>query len=114
MTRQEGRKRNTNDAPTITRVPINSVSAVTLAAANPDRFHIEVWLASGIVDRQAIVRVYPAADDNNLDGALLIMRTLGNDNLLQPCWKSPTDNPYTGEISGISTAGTFDLIVMEW
>ena len=45
-----GRNINTNDVATVTRVPINSVTATIIAPVNPDRIHISVCLAYNTFD----------------------------------------------------------------
>ena len=114
MSLKIGRNINTNDVATVTRVPINSVTATTIAPANPDRIHLSVCIAYNTFDVDVAVRAYPAATDNNLDGEMLTRHTLGNANLFRPSWSMPTDNPYTGELSAISQNGPVDVIVTEW
>jgi hypothetical protein len=109
-----GRNINSNDVATVTRVTVNSVTATTIANANPERINLSVCLAHSTIDVDVAVRAYPAATDNNLDGEILTRHTVGNANLFRPSWTMPTDNPYIGELSAMSESGLVDIIVTEW
>ena len=118
MAKSIGRNINTNDDPTVTRVTVNSSTATLLAAANPERLHVSFCLAFDPVnaDVDVAIRAYPAATDDLLDGEMLTRHTAGNANLFRPSWSTPTDNPSTGEFSGISAPGSgdVDIIITEW
>ena len=114
MAVKRGRNSNTNDAATISTQPIDSVTAVMVAAANPDRIFLEISLSVGITDIDAYVRLYPAGTDDIKKGSVLTRRTASNDALFSPVWRMSPDNIYTGEISMISASGTFDIHVTEY
>ena len=108
MTKKVGNNRNSQDTSVTTTVSINSLTATVLAPANPDRLWVRISLDSGILNQELFVREYPAATDNNKAGELLIREISSN-----PCYYTFADNVYTGEISGISYAGTFNVHVTE-
>ena len=114
MTESIGRNKNTNTVATVTTVTINSSTATVLCAENLRRNVFIVNLDPDISNIDAFIRLYPASDDNTARGILLTRRVFGNDNLYYPCWHMPVDNIYTGEISAISDAGTFDLHITEY
>lgn len=113
MVSKVGNNRNTQDTVVTTTVPVNSLTAVTLAAANPDRLWLRISLDSGLSNTEAFIREYPAADDNIKHGELLIREISSNHSLFNPIYKTDPDNVYTGEVSGIAFAGSFNLHVME-
>lgn len=108
-----GRNINTTDTVATTSVTINSVTATTLLAANPNRLWAKVSLAAGTLDQQAYIRDYAAATDNIKKGEVIARVTSGNNNLFKPLYQTDTDNVYTGEISAIALAGTFTVHIME-
>lgn len=118
MAFKEGGNVNWNDTPVVTRVTVNSVTATTLAPANPKRLHISFCLAFDPVnsDADVAIRAYPAATDNLLNGEILTRHTAGNANLFRPSWSTPPSNPSRGEFSGMSAPGDgdVDVIVTEW
>ena len=114
MPLKKGRNINSNTVATVTRVQVNSVTATTIAAVNPDRINLSVCLAHSTIDVDVAVRAYPAATDNNLNGEMLTRHTIGNANLFRPSWAMPTDNMYIGELSAMSQTGLVDIIVTEW
>lgn len=113
MTVMNGRNINTTDEVVTTTVTINSVTATTLVADNPDRLWLRISLDSGLADVEAFIREYPAADDNIEHGELLIRNTFATNSLYNPLYKTDPDNVYTGEVSAISVLGSFNLHVME-
>ena len=72
MTKIVGGNLNTTDETVTTTVTVNSVTAVTLLAANPDRLYARISLDSGVANTEAFIREYPAAADNIKHGELLI------------------------------------------
>jgi len=113
MTVMNGRNINTNDEVVTTTVTINSVTATTLAADNPNRLWIRISLDSGTTDIEAFIREYPATDDNIKHGEILVRSTSGNNSLFKPLYETDPDNVYTGEISALAVLGSFDLHIME-
>ena len=109
----KGANNNIQDAPTVTTVTINSVTATTISASNPDRRVLEVYLAPGITDVDAIIRPYAAATDNIKHGAVLTRRTASNDALFKSEYKMSELTVFTSEYSAISVSGTFDLYIIE-
>lgn len=118
MASKEGGNINWNDEPTVTRVTVGTVAAVTLAAPNPKRVHISFCLAfdQNNADVDVAIRAYPALTDNIVNGEMLTRHTAGNANLFRPSWQTPASNPSRGEFSAISAPGSgdVDIIVTEW
>ena len=113
MTQSTQRIRNTTDETTTTTVTINSLTATTILAANPKRMYARISLDSGLANTEAFVREYPAGDDNIKHGELLMREISANHSLFKPLYVTLTDNVYTGELSAISMAGSFDLHITE-
>ncbi|MBL4886763.1 MAG: hypothetical protein JKY95_19830 [Planctomycetaceae bacterium] len=113
MVAKTGGNRNTQSESVVTTVTINSVTATEIAADNPGRLYLRVSLDSGITDVQAFIREYAAGTDNIKHGELLTRITAGNNNLFNPVYKTFDDKIYTGPVSAISVAGTFDLHIQE-
>ena len=113
MTRMVGSNTNTTDTTTTTTVTINSVTATLLLAADPKRLYARISLDSGAASEECFIREYPAATDNNKAGVLLTRITVGNTNLLNSEYVTLAGNIYTGEISAIAVAGSFDLHITE-
>lgn len=113
MTKKVGNNRNFQDTSVTTTVTVNSLTATVLAPANPDRLWVRISLDSGTLNQEVFVREYPAATDNNKAGELLIREISSNHSLFKPCYYTFADNVYTGEISGIADAGTFNVHVTE-
>ena len=113
MAKKIGSNRNVTDETTTATVTINSVTATTILAANADRMYARISLDSGSTNTECFVREYAAATDNNKAGEILVRITSGNDNLYKPMYSTMADNVYTGEISAIAVAGTFDLHIIE-
>lgn len=109
----QGRNRNATNTTTTTTVEINSVTATTILAANPNRLWARVSLSFGTTSIEAMVREYPAADDNIKQGEIIVRHTSSNDSLFKPVYTTLGDNVYTGELSAISMAGTFNLHITE-
>lgn len=103
MAKKTGRNRNTTDASVTTTVNVGSTTAVTVAAANPDRISV---LITNPNNQAFWVRERPAASDNLKDGEGVL-----------PAGKYRTipDNIYTGEISVIfeTGGGTKPVIIVE-
>lgn len=114
MARLTGRNQNTNDQAVQTRITINSATAVKLVDPNPDRIYFSVCLAPALNDVDAYIRLYPTADNNDKVGEVLTRTISGNNSLFRSSWQMPVDTIYTGEISAISDAGSFDVIVTEY
>ena len=113
MTKMIGRNINVTDEVVTTTVEVNSVTATTLAAANPNRLWLRISLDSGLANTEAFIREYPAADDDIKHGELLIREIASNHSLFNPIYKTDPDNVYTGEVSAIAFIGSFDLHIME-
>ena len=113
MTSKVGSNRNFQDTTVTTTVGINSVTATTLLAPNPDRLWVRISMDSGITNEQAFVREYPAATDNLKKGEILMRDISSNHSLFKPCYYTFTDNVYTGEISAIAVTGSFNLHITE-
>tara|TARA_R110002096_G_C14430876_1_gene709889 strand:+ start:157 stop:501 length:345 start_codon:yes stop_codon:yes gene_type:complete len=109
-----GRNTNSNSEATVTTYEVNPGTATTVAAANPDRMYLSVALDVGTTARHAYVRLYPAGTDNIKKGDPLAVETDGNDNIFTLVWRMTPDNVYTGEVSVITTVGTFDVHVTEY
>lgn len=114
MTGMIGRNRNTNDVATVITYEVNPTNAITVAAANSSRIHLSISLDVGLTSRRAFIRLYPASDDNDKKGSLLALELLGNDALVVFNWEMTPDNVYTGPVSMISVAGTFNVHVTEY
>jgi hypothetical protein len=109
-----GRNRNTTDtASIVSKITINSSTATTIAAANPNRIFFEVFAppvgVSNNHDYCAFLRPYPAAQDNVAHGAWIGSYQVGNDSLFKGEWRMPSDNIYTGEFSAILCTGQSDI-----
>lgn len=102
------------DTATVTTYTINSVTATTIAVSNTSRIAFIASLDAGTADVNLFIRLYPAATDNIQKGIILARRTSSNDALYHPVWQMDGDNIYTGEISAITSAGTFDVHVTEY
>lgn len=113
MTKRLDRVINKTDEPTTTTVTLNDTTAVVLAAANPQRMYLRVSLDSGLDNTEAFVREYPAAQDDLKRGEILMREISANHSLYKPTYYTFTDNVYTGEVSAIAVAGTFDVHVTE-
>jgi len=113
MTLINGANNNIQTVPTVTTVTINSVTATTISPSNPDRRILEVYLAPGINDADAIIRPYAASVDNVKHGAVLTRRTASNDALFKSEYKMSELTIITAEYSAISVTGTFDLYIIE-
>lgn len=113
MTQDLRRVRNTTDEPVTTTVTINDTTPVVLAVANPRRMYIRVCLDSGLDNTEAFVREYPATQDDLKRGEILMREISANHSLYKPMYYTFADNVYTGEISAIAVAGTFDVHVTE-
>lgn len=107
-----GKNRNTNDTATVNVVTINSTTSTVIALANPLRQFLYVGMPVGGASLQAYVKLQPAAADNTAKGILL---TNSNPSIRgEGAWEMSTDSVYTGEVSAISTGGTFDLHIVEY
>lgn len=95
MAKQVGRNRNITDTAVTDVVNVNSSTAQTLVAANPDRIGL---IVSNDSNQELWIRYYPAADDNDQKGIFLENNRSGH-------WEMPTDNIYTGEVSVIMDSG---------
>lgn len=107
------RVHNSTDEAVTTTVNINSVTATVIAPANPNRMYVRVSLDSGATNTEAFIREYPATTDNLKKGELLMREISSNHSLFKPMYFTFTDNVYTGEISAIAVAGSFDLHITE-
>jgi len=89
-------------------------SAEVLAVANPNRKFLSVSISCGTGEACMAVRYYPESVDNLHQGVEIIARrTTGNDNLFNPTHTMQQTNIYTGEVSGVSDAGTVEVYVTE-
>jgi len=88
------RTRNTNDDPNHGTVDVNSSTAQTLVAANPDRIGLTV---SNPHNQGLWIRPYPASDDNDEVGIYLAPN--------QPPYEIKADNIITTEYSIIMNQG---------
>ncbi len=114
MARVEGGNLNRNPDAIVTIYTINSSTATEIAVLNEGRFYFSVDLEPGLGNIAAFIRLYAAATDNIAKGIVLRQVTAGNDSLFRPAWEMSELNIYTGPISAISDAGTFDLYVTEY
>lgn len=113
MTKKIAGNINTNDTTTTSTITINSTTATTILAANPERIWARVSLDFGLTSVECMIREYPAATDNIKQGEILVRNTTANDSLFKPVYHTFANNVYTGEISAIANTGTFDLKVTE-
>lgn len=100
---------------TSSTVQINSLNAVTLLAPNAKRLwaYVSFDFYTG-VDQQLMIREFAATVSPNLKRGYLMSRvTSGNNAIHNLIYRTVVDNPYQGEISAISLAGTFNLHVVE-
>lgn len=112
MTSKTGKNRNTNDTAAVTTVEINSATSTTLVVANALRQFLTITADEGIQSIQFFIKLQPAADDNDAKGILLSRQSPGFDGVDN--WVMSTDSVYTGEVSAITTGGTFDVHITEY
>ena len=109
-----GRNSNRTDEVDHYIVPINSVTATTIAIIREKRITFTALLEPGDFDVDVLIRYYPAAKDNIKQGRdSLTRRTLGNNSLFRPLHEMPSDNIYDGEISAICLSGSANLHITE-
>jgi len=113
MTESIDRNRNTNDAPTVTTVTLNSVTATTISAARVRRISLEVCLDAGVSDVNVFIRPYPAIQDNLKRGEVLTRFLMGTATFFRPSWRSMEDTIMTSEYSAITDIGEVDVHVTE-
>ena len=106
-------EQSTYDNVTTTIVNVGLVGTV-LAAANPDRKFLSVSINCMTATECMAVRYYPAATDNDFQGVEVLARNVtGNNSLFNPTHFMQQTNIYTGEVSGVSDAGTVEVSVTE-
>ena len=106
--------KQTNDTATTITVPVGSVAAVTLAAANPERIAFSASLTGIETSATVHIRYYPAATDDIAQGMDVLTRYhVGNNNHLKNNHTMP-QGIYTGEISAIAESGAINIVVTEY
>lgn len=108
MVKRIERTRNTNNSSSISDpINLNSTTAVTIVAANPDRIFLDINndnSANGFW-----VKLQAASVDDDKKG-IFITSKVGS----RPFWQMPNDNVYTGEISAIADADSPKAYVTEY
>lgn len=110
-----GRNINKIDDSATATVEINSVSATTILAANPKRISATISLDfQNGAGEEAFIREFAALVSPNLKAGELLSRiTTSNANIIRLVYKTEADNPYLGEISGITNIGSFNVHAIE-
>jgi hypothetical protein len=107
--------RNPSDTATTSTVGLNSATATTIAAANPDRKGLSITLEQGTSNVNAIIRYYPASTDNIKHGVDVLTRFgMGADSWFRSNHTMESNTPYTGEVSGIMSSGSTNVFVTEY
>lgn len=99
---------NSNDTAQVSDgITLNTSTSIKIANANEERVYFSAE-CNGETS-SAWLKLQAASVDNNKKGLFLTKVSLG-----RFCWKMPSDNIYTGEISAIANIGTPKIFVTEY
>lgn len=97
-----GRTTNRNDTADIAdEIVVGNALSVTLVEANPTRIYVGI----SNLNKDMFIKLQAATEDNDQKGIFVPRGTF---------YELPTDNMYTGEISGITVVGSTSVHVTEY
>lgn len=97
------RQINTNTTATISSaIALNNLTSVTVVNANTKRIFLFI---SNIGNKDVWIKLQAASVDDDKKGIFIHAHE---------SWKMPSDNIYTGEVSGIADKGTPSIFITEY
>ena len=98
-----GRNRNTTEDANSNTIALNNTTSTKIADANVNRIFLRVDNTS--VGITIYIKLQKTSTDDVVEGIIVLGGKF---------WEMPSDNIYTGEISGIASANSPEITVTEY